>query len=293
MLRISESTTHGALPSVVLENDAVRVTVLPGRGGEIHQIRNRASGLEYLLVDAAETERFAEDLSAGTAGRDEDYLFNGFLTMFPNAGTAAQVDGRDYEFHGDIRHVAWDYRIGHDEPDTPIYLSGRSRSVPAVLNRRLALDSSRALISVTDELVFVGDRDELPIPYIYGLHPYFGRPLLDEGTQLRVGAQTVATLPSRSERVSTLYDAAESVGLVEVYNPKLDAGFRLTYEPDQLPYVWVWLNLDPSPEGPYVTALLPCTNTWDGGITTALELGTAQWLRPGEPVSYSWQLELY
>lgn len=280
---IVETTWFDSLRAIVLENDVLQVVLLPERGGEIHRIRHRVTGLDYLYLREPDITRFQADVSAGKIGAPEDYFFNGMYTMFPNAATPTVLNGHQYEFHGDIRHVAWDYRIADDA----IYLSATSRNIPLGIERVFRLDESLPRIMVEDQIVYRGEGEAHP--YIYGLHPYHGYPLFDEGTTIKIGEEVL--LPNRDLQFTRM-DDVPATGSIEIYNPRLATGLRLTYEPDKLPFVWVWLHLNPPGEPQYVGALLPCTNVWSGGIDKALELGTAKWLRPGESHPFSWQIEV-
>jgi hypothetical protein len=166
--------------------------------------------------------------------------------------------------------------------------------MPLGIRRRLTLDADHPRISVSDTLVNTAESGD-PIPYIYGLHPYHGYPLLDEGTTITVGGQAIKTLPERHEPLTGLYDALPGgVGQAEIFNPKLNTGLRYEFDAAFMPFVWVWLHLNAPNDHVwgYVGSLLPCTNTWAGGIEKALEIGTARWLKPGESVITSWAIEI-
>lgn len=287
MLSVTETTWFDSLKAIVLENDVLEVVLLPERGAEIHRIRHRVTGLDYLYLREPDITRFQADVKAGSIGEPEDYFFNGMYTMFPNAANPADsVHGHKYEFHGDVRHVAWDYRIAYGEPGTPIYMSATSRNMPLGIERVFRLEGTR--ITIADQVVYRGEAGEA-LPYIYGLHPYHGYPLFDEDTTIKIGEEII--LPNRDEQFMRM-DDVPATGSIEIYNEKLATGLRLSYDPQQLPYVWVWLHFNPPNEPMYVGALLPCSNVWSGGIEKALELDTARWLSPGEQHPFSWQIEV-
>ncbi len=286
-IQIRETTWLNHLQAIILENEYIEVVVLPGRGAEIHRIRNKQTGLDYLYLKQGEIQNFEADVLNETVRAPEDYFFCGFYTMFPNAATPADLDGAKYEFHGDVRHVAWEYQIDGDT----IHLTGHSRNMPLGIRRVLKLDSDSPRITVTDEIFNSLDTGER-IPFIYGLHPYHGYPLFDEGTVIKIGDKIIQTLPDRTEKLVDLGDAAQdSSGLIEIFNPKLDTGIQFKFDPTFMKYIWVWFHFNPE-INEYVGSLLPCTNTWGGGIEKALEIDTALWLEPGQSMTTSWAIEV-
>jgi hypothetical protein len=220
----------------------------------------------------------------------EDFFLCGFYTMFPNAGAPGTYQGITYESHGDLRNVAWSASVGADQ--SSIRLQGQARQSQLRIERDLRLNKNA--IEVRDTLINGGP---ITLPYIYGLHPYYTYPLLDQDVLLKVDNQVVETLPDRAEKVLKLYSVdSGTTGLTEVVNAKLGRGVRCRYDPAFLNHTWVWINLDSSSAlFPYVTSLLPCTTSTPAaeGIALAVEKGTARWIEPGQSVTTEWSIEVY
>jgi len=284
-LNIRETTWLNHLQAIILENEHLEVVLLPERGAEIHRIKHKKTGLDYLYLKQDEVKKFEADVQSKTVKQPEDYFFCGFYTMFPNAATPAELNGRKYEFHGDLRHVAWDHRINQ----ACAYLTAQSRNTPLSIRRVFMLDENSPRISVVDE-IFNPQSSKEKFPFIYGLHPYHGFPLYDEGTVVKIGDEVIKTLPARTEKLVELGDAPH-VGNIEIFNSKLNAGIRIEFDPTFMKYVWVWFHFNPE-SNEYVGSLLPCTNTWAGGIEQALEMGTALWLEPGQSITTNWAIEI-
>lgn len=284
-VQIHETMWLNHLKAVILENEKIQVILLPERGAEIHRIRHRQTGLDYLYLKQGEIEKFEADVQSQTVKAPEDYFFCGFYTMFPNAATPAELDSRKYEFHGDVRHVAWGYQIDGSN----LILTGHSRNMPLGIRRVLNLDSASPRITVMDE-IFCDESAGERIPFIYGLHPYHGYPLYDEGTVVKVDNEVIKTLPARTEKLVELGDVPH-VGDIQIFNPKLNAGIRIQFDHSFMKYVWVWFHFNPE-INEYVGSLLPCTNTWAGGIEKALEIGSALWLEPGQSMTTRWSIEV-
>lgn len=280
---------------LTLSNDLLEVVLMPGRGGEIHQIRGLQSGLNFFCEGRPDMPDFCTPERDTPLSPADNIAFSNFYTMFPNAGPKQTFHGFTYEFHGDIRMVAWDYRVVSNETEKIVLeMTTKSKELPFQLKRTLTLKNGSARLAFQDEISHVGPANGEKLPFIYGFHPYFSWPLMDRGTQFRVNGQTIFEAQGREVAEAKLY-AVESgeAGLVEIYNPALEAAFRLSYDASLLKYTWLWVASRPA-ENVYLGSLLPCTHHLSGqhGINAAVESGTARWLEPGEAISTGWRIEV-
>jgi galactose mutarotase-like enzyme len=279
-----------------LENEFLQVTLMPLRGGEIQQIRSKKSDLKFLCEGRPDMPDFRQPGPDAPLAPAENAAFSNFYTMFPNAGPLQTYRGYQYEFHGDIRAVAWEAKIITDsEAKIVLELKARCKEIPFELKRTISLEKGATCLSFRDELSHIGPTGSEKLPFIYGFHPYFSHPLLDENSQFKVGGQVIFEGPSRQERVNRLYSIETGqVGEVEIFNPVLKAAFRLRFDPSFLKYTWLWFVSKPA-EKVYLGSLLPCTNFISpgspDGINAALANQTARWLEPGELFSTNWQIE--
>jgi len=292
--RLGIETWWGNFEVLTLENDWLEICLMPGRGGEIHQITWKATGLKFFEPERPDIAGFKPPSPDEPLTTAQNYAFSSFYTMFPNGGPDQTFEGYSYVFHGDSRQTAWEYRvIEQSEALVLLELKATSQKLPFVLTRTVRLEAGAKTITFTDQLTHVGPADAPRLPYIYGFHPYFGYPVLDEGAQLKLGEQVLFEMPERRVGVQILrdYDTGTNTS-VEITNPRLGATFRLRFEPDFLKFVWLWVANRPDHKV-YVASLLPCTArvAAPGGILGAVEQGTAEWLAPGETRKTTWQLE--
>lgn len=281
-----------------LENNRLEVTLMPQRGGEIQQIRWKKTGFDFLCEGRPDMPDFTRPTPDSPLSPAQNAAFSNFYTMFPNAGPAQSYQGYQYEFHGDIRSVAWEPKvITNNVAKITLELTARSKTLPFELKRTVSLAQGAASLSFHDELRHSGPAGSPRLPFIYGFHPYFSLPLLEEGTLFKVGGQIILELPSQREPTNQLFSVDTGpAGVVEVYNPGLKAAFRLKFDSAFLKYTWLWFVSRPA-EKVYLGSLLPCTNfiapqTQDG-INAAIANQTALWLEPGEARSTDWQIEAY
>jgi hypothetical protein len=175
---------------VVLESDALRVTINPRVGGTITAIEHRALGLNVMgtvpwdPVDAPMEPAEARDEPAWLTR-----YTGGWPLLFPNAGDACMFEGAAHGFHGEASITPW-----HAEAAPgAIRLTRRFVTVPVHMSRTVTLEND--VVAVTETAQAVGDR---PVEVMWGHHPTFGADLLDGAFELRSGAGTVT--------VDTTYD---------------------------------------------------------------------------------------
>lgn len=291
-MRIYSTTLYGDLEAIMYENEQIEVTILPARGGEIHQIRFLPLGLDCLYINDAEIARYQVLHTQRNKSQEtpNDHFLAGLLTLFPNAGNASTYNGFSYPFHGDLRDVSWDCQ--HDG-QARITLQARSACLPFALDRSIAFDGSDATIVVTDTLSYLAQPGTSPrLPFIYALHPYHSGPFVDEHTVCRLGSDAIEIEPLATGAVNRLdFLAVDDRRFIEWVNPRSRLCFRLSFDPGFFRYVWVWFNVDPASKR-IVAALLPSTHFSHDGIQSAVDDGTALWMIPGEQITTHWQISV-
>ncbi|MCA3572573.1 MAG: hypothetical protein IOC86_01555 [Aestuariivirga sp.] len=174
-----------------IESDALAVSVNPGVGGTITDVRHRASGLSVLGRVPWNCE---DSPLPSLAARDEpEWLTRytgGWPLLFPNAGDAATVDGVFHGFHGEASIAPW--HVVEQRADA-LVLERRFAVIPALMRRTMTVDGDT--LTMAEEVTL-----ETPSPadVMWGHHPSFGSDLLDGPFEITCGATDV--------RVEPLYD---------------------------------------------------------------------------------------
>src|SRR4030042_1419243 len=95
---------------VTLENDLLRVSVLPEKGADIYELVDLASGVDVLM-------KTPWGLRPPGDRPPTDFLENYegcWQELFPSVNDACQVRGAEIPFHGEVALLAWETHIEDD-----------------------------------------------------------------------------------------------------------------------------------------------------------------------------------
>ena len=293
---------------VQLENDVLRVTVLPEIGGKISSIvalsTGTARGTELLqppLVPVVPRPAGLPFDRSDASGWDE---------CLPSVSGCRLADGRQIQDHGDLWRVAWtvNQQDGHSAT-----MTADATSLPLRMERTLRLRGSSLLLGYR-----VRNTGTAEVPYVWSAHPLFavdpGDRIVLPGSvdEVRVEGSGGRRLGLAGGRVEwpgrfhldevpgpeanvgdKLYAAAPPEGWAAL--ERVRAGIRLEvhFDPAILLWLGLWICYGGWPEGAavrgYCVALEPCTAPADS-LARAIDDGHARKLAPGE--AHSWSIEL-
>ncbi len=319
------SFREGGRDVIALENELVRVELLPGKGADIVSFLHKPTDTDALWHSARGIRRPADD---GRAPADDATAFldryeGGWQECFPNGGPGVTHRGAPIPFHGELWSAAWDASIEQDTPErVSVLLSVETHRTPFRVEKRLTLESGRAVLTI-DETITNLSHDRFPV--MWGHHPAFGAPFLGAdcridlppcrgttrrsdpmpGAHLAFGADfdwPMAPLADGGEldlRVVPGPDARRSEwvslsGMAEgwygITNRARRAGFGLRWDVALFPHLWFWQVWGGEPDWPwwgreYTMALEPWTSRPDAGLTDAIANGTARTIDGGERLS--------
>lgn len=168
---------------VVIESDALRVTVHPAVGGTIAAIAHKVLGASILGTVPWQPD--VTPLDSGAAPDEPTWLTRyggGWPLLFPNGGDACEFAGVFHGFHGEASISPW-----HAAAETAaVTLTRKFRTVPAEMRRVLTVD--RDLLTIRETLRMGGPQ---PVQVMWGHHPTFGSDLLAAPFEIQSGARTV------------------------------------------------------------------------------------------------------
>jgi hypothetical protein len=168
---------------LVLENEALQVTVDPSIGGTITEIRHKALGASVLgTVPWAPKPGPAATVAASDETQWLQHYTGGWPLLFPNGGDACLFEGVTHGFHGEASLASWQARREGDA----LILRHRFETVPVEMERVLSLDGD--VLAICETVRMLGAR---PVRVMWGQHPTFGSDLLAGPFEIATGARRV------------------------------------------------------------------------------------------------------
>jgi len=218
--RVWEAAVFGH-PAVVLENRHLRATVLPQRGGLLHELVHKPSDTDLLW-------RWSRGLAppggprprlALPQGGYQDAFVGGWDLTFPAVARLQADAGTVVGSHGETWALPWQVQLGRDAPDgVEVVLTTSCLRTPFELRRRLVLTEEATLRCVTDVL----SRGSRPHPWALGEHAVWDiGPALAAGGRLHLAGE-VNTAPEQPEGSRLVPGRTEQWPLVAT----IDGGVR-------------------------------------------------------------------
>ena len=258
-----------------LENRRLKVAVALGKGADIVEWAYKPMDVDFMWHSFNPLGP-TNDVSsvASPDGSFLDTYSGGWQDLFPTYGGRALYRGAPLGVHGEACLYPWDCEIVRDEPDcVEALLTLRTRRSPFRLTKTLRLAGEEAALSIREAVVNEGSTEQA---FMWGQHPAFGVPFLDESVRIRlsgepdlfVPAEAIAhrcpfdrptrgkwpILPDRdgapvdmsracapeARRYMEYCVAGLAKGQYTIVNENLDLGFRLSWDIAVFPYLWVW-----------------------------------------------------
>jgi hypothetical protein len=295
--------------AIVLENDVLRVTVLPAKGAEIASLIDRRTGTELLFTAPWGLQPPGSPPREGSDGAPflENYA-GGWQELFPTAGDPCEHRGRSLPFHGEVATAAWEWR----ELDGGLALGVDCPLSPLRVERRMRLDGPALRIDQTA----INLSDE-PEEFVWGHHLVLGTPLVAAGARFLTPARTIVTIPEMWEETARLEPGQRSGwpnarlrnggevdlsvvpgpeaeshddvyltdldgGWAEVVNEALDLRFRIAWDPAVFRWIISWQPYGGARAMPLAGAYALGVEPWvsGGNLADAAAAGEALALEP-------------
>ncbi len=314
---IERKTVNGHV-ALSLENDCLRVVVLPEKGGDILEFTYKGSGgsapVQFLM-------RTPWGLKPPGEGDPRDFLDNyegGWQELFPNANDGCQYGGMDIPFHGEVALERWEYEFLPSPPgETLVRLQVYCRKTPFRLERAMRIQPGESRLIVRERVTNLGSG---PCDLVWGHHITLGGDFLEDGCHLEVPAHAWYTPEVLYEPLTARLQPASSGewpfalsrqgsvvdlrhipgpqcrshddvilgglerGFYRVGNPRLNLAFSLEWDSSIFPWLMVWQPYGgaelPPLTGIYGIGLEPWVSRYP--LAKAVEAGQARRLDAGE-----------
>lgn len=320
--RITLDYRYRDLRVAYLENDALRVGVLVDKGADVFELTYKPRDVDFMWHSPIPMRAPFAATSALPEGAFHDYFYGGWQEVLPSAGWAEEPYLGTYQgLHGEVSLIPFDARIAEDSPElVTLETSVRTYRSPLALTRRMSLRGNKPALFIEERLEneSVGE-----FAVMWGHHPTFGAPFLDETCVVHTRARAVDVLafhpnglwepgedyefplaPNRRTgeredvtrvrpRKQRSVDVIRFKGLAEgsygLTSERLGIGIGMAWDAELFPSLWMWQVYGGHDDYPwygrtYNCALEPFTSWPPAGIQNALANGTARVLAPAEVI---------
>ncbi|MFC5401238.1 hypothetical protein [Cohnella soli] len=299
-------------PSIVGENEFIRIEIVPGRGSKVVSLQNAETGREWLFGN----DREWEPLSYGMNWEDGDR--SGWDEMFPTILPCAGADPgwRQASFpdHGEVWALPWESRVSPEEAQMWVEgvqvpyrlsktyrLSGRTvellyRLENPTPHRFTYMWAPHALLAIREGMMLAAEPHQVKIevPFTFG-----NRLQLEKG--FSPYPQAVTTDGAKTDLSELFADGAVHAekywftqtfheGLVTIADSQTGESLQYIVNPDEVPYLAVWVN-NGALWGDYNAAIEPATAYMDS-VEFATALGKAKAVEGFSSVTWSFKIRL-
>jgi ribose transport system permease protein len=291
-------------PSLVCENEALRVTVVPRVGAKVVSLFDKIAAKEWLAPSL-------RALGTGAGERWQNYDCGGWDECVPNIAPGPEPRARDGRLrdHGDVwNRPAW----AQIAEDGSIVSEVDGIAFTFRFARRISLEATTVFISYRLE-----HRGSEPFPWSWAMHPLLDATALSSidlpaGTRVAPDSKDLHPAASRLWPLVIADDAPWTSNTrppsgtrfaQKLYTGRLSAATarvtcsdaRLTIEadPQTIPYFGIWLNYGGWPDAQTTLDHIAIEATTSNAdvLSNAERKGTAMFLRPGE--QHSWWIKLH
>lgn len=312
---------HLGYPALALENDKLRITLLPGKGSDVIQFLYKPLDTDFMWASHPGLQP-AGDLK-GSAAPSNLFLDNypgGWQEILPNFGDPCEYRGIKLGLHDEVSMLPWDYTVVQDEPEiVSVRLQVQCVLTPFQISKTLTL---RTVCSLEIEET-VQNQSDKTMECTWGHHPAFGAPFLDQSCRVLVPPCRVKTeeeyvspnsrlekgqdcewpivrgrngdeidLSAIPPRNSHFHDMAYLYGLnrgwYALFNEGRQLGFGLSWNSKLFKYLWFWQvyggwHGHPWHGTTYNIGLEPCSS-YPQSLAGAVKAGSQLTFAPGESI---------
>ena len=268
--RLDCSGTIEGWKALVLENELLQVVALPEHGGWILSVIYKPRKVDLLWRSprgllAKDDPPVVPESSLGFRATSP----GGWPELFPHGSGAADICGVKMPFHGEAVNRVWKFEpLKTPKGEVAVRMWVDCNLQPLRLERTLRVKAGQATL-ILDERVT--NRCGIPMEFMWGHHPYFGKPVLSKAS--RIFAPASKSLDDTSfepggwpvrEGKDLSRCPAEGAGTGEMFylsdfregwyalvNPVEKLGLAMSWDRAIFPYVWIWREANSSQNYPY------------------------------------------
>lgn len=163
-VRIDPHWHYHDIRALVLENEHLRLIVLPEIGAKIHALIDKKLDYDVLWHNPR------LELRRPVFGQNfDDWWSGGWDEVFPTCDVST-YQGETYPYLGELWSLPWTWEIAAERPDgVSLYLTRTTVIATARMERWISLDGDAPVVRFRHRLTNVGVQ---PMDFVWGIHPH-------------------------------------------------------------------------------------------------------------------------
>lgn len=265
----------GGVDMLSLENQRLKAVLALGKGADIVELVYKPRDVDYLWHSFHELQNIQHvPTSASSGGNFLDTYAGGWQELFPTYGSPASYHGGEMGIHGEACILPWNCTILRDTPEqVEVLLTLRTARSPFLLEKRVKLLWDDCTLYLRQRVTNLASQE---MEFMWGHHPAFGFPFLDDSVRLHLAGTPKVTVPAHTiahrcpfdretqgvwpwlpgrdgrlvdmsrayapeDRVYMEYAISElAEGRYELINHRQGLGLRMTWDLEVFRYLWIW-----------------------------------------------------
>jgi Domain of unknown function (DUF4432) len=185
--------TEAGHPAVYLENELLKITVLPLKGADIYNFIYKPSGIDFLWKNPIGLWPPGSPPHDGSGGMAFLENYEGcWQELFPSCNDPTTYRNMKIPFHGEVVSLPWTYRIEDNrEERVSVYFHTKTQATTFQLERVMTLERGSTRLTLDETVTNIGAN---PQHFVWGHHCVVGGPWLEAGCTLDMGAKTITTI---------------------------------------------------------------------------------------------------
>lgn len=317
---------------VSLENRYIKAVIALDKGADIVELVYKPEDTDYMWHSFNELKNIRHQSTvAMDSGNFLDSYAGGWQDLFPTYGGPADFCGGKMGTHGEACLYPWECETVTDTPEcVSIRLSLRLMRSPFYMEKVMTITEESRKLRIQEKITNQGSTAQ---SFMWGQHPAFGWPFIDEHTRLYIKGTPTVTVPQstieqrcpfgqavsgdwpmlpdregNSVDLSRAYAHEDRIcmryalsglqeGAYELVNENTGLGIRMEWDLEHFPYLWVWGMYCGHEDYPwYGRAYTMAVEPWSsmpGDYEAALKNSTTLSLEAGETMETEITAELF
>ncbi|MBI1280946.1 MAG: DUF4432 family protein [Anaerolineaceae bacterium] len=179
--------------ALYLENDLLRITVLPEKGADIYTFLHKPSGIDFLWKNPIGLWPPGSPAHDGSADMGFLQNYEGcWQELFPSCNGPTTYNGQTIPFHGEVVTLPWEYQVETETDEVlAVHFQVETRVTHFRLERTMRLERDSLRLILDEKVTNIGTEAQ---HFVWGHHCVVGGPWLEAGCEMQCGAQTITTI---------------------------------------------------------------------------------------------------